>query len=124
LEVQPRTRSDDWRKVIERKLCLDRVAESLLTAVLGESGIPKQQMRRNVRQHIVAYEALVRNAVAADAQEEAIEEFRARFRACLHHEASNANDKTAKFLGVVLKIFSEDRPEKFGGEGFMTGVSR
>ena len=90
---------------------MDHVAESLLAAVLAENEIPRQQMQRNIYRHIVAHEGLIRNAVTTpEAQEKAIEEFRARFRACLDHEASKANAETASHLREVVKIFAEDRP--------------
>ena len=89
---------------------MDHVAESLLTAVLAEIEIPRQQMRRNIYQQIVAHEGLVSNAVTTpEAQEKAIEEFRTRFRTCLEHEASKADAKTASHLREVVKIFAGDR---------------
>lgn len=90
---------------------MDEIAESLLRAVLKEKDIPREQMRRNVRKHIIAHEAAVRNLTAAapDVRKDAIEEFRARFRACLDHEASNANLDTARHLREVVKIASEER---------------
>jgi uncharacterized protein YPO0396 len=93
---------------------LDEIAESLLRAVLKEKDIPREQMRRNVRKHIIAHEAAVRNVTAAvpDVREDAIEEFRARFRACLDHEASYANADTARHLREVVKIVSEEQPSR------------
>jgi hypothetical protein len=99
------------RRVIAawRQKPLDDIAESLLTAVLQENRIPREEMRQNIRKHIVAHEAIVRRATAVvpEVQEDAIEEFRARFRASLDHEASHANADVARHLREVVEIFAD-----------------
>jgi adenylosuccinate lyase len=91
---------------------LDTVAESLLTAVLNEQGLPREELHRNIRNHIALHEASVRSvtAVAPEVQEDAVEEFRARFRACLDQEATHATAEKSTHLREVVKIFAEEWP--------------
>jgi hypothetical protein len=86
---------------------MDERIEELFKAVLSEQVKPLGEMRREVRQHIVAAEP----PLNGPDNELAVQRFRHQFRerVLVAREAEQASSDTAKHLREVLIILEEDR---------------